>query len=117
LLKGKFPGRKELDDALAADVKKLPKDEIPSRRGGRIGGKVASPRAVSVAAITKLLTGIDLPKDKDGLVEYAEKIKSQARQEKQILEPEEVIDAIKELPSDRSYYTMADITQALGEIR
>lgn len=116
LLKGKFPNKKELD-ASAADVKELSEDEIPGRKGGKIGGKVASTKAVSAAAITKLLTGINLPKSKVGLVEYAEKIKSKARKQEQILDPKEVIDAIKELPSNRSYYTMADVTEALGEIR
>lgn len=116
LLKGKFPYKKELD-ASAADIKELSEDEIPGRKGGKIGGNVASTKAVSAAAITKLLTGIDLPKSKEGLVEYAEKIKSKARKQEQTLDPKEVIDAIKELPSDRSYYTMADVTKALGEIR
>jgi hypothetical protein len=53
--------------------------------GGRIGGKVASTKAASAAAITKPLSEIDLPKSKDGPVEYAEKVKSKARQQRQIL--------------------------------
>jgi Protein of unknown function (DUF2795) len=116
LLEGKFPNKEQLDTSVS-DVKKLPKEGVPGRKGGKIGGKIASTKAVSAAAITKLLTGIDLPKSKDGLVEYAEKVKSIARQQGQILDPQRVIDAIKELPSDRSYYTMTDVTEALGEIR
>lgn len=116
LLKGKFPSKKELD-ASAAEAKELSKDEIPGRKGGKIGGKVASTKAVSAAAITKLLNEIDLPKSRDGLVEYAEKVKSKARQQGRTGVPQDIIDTIKELPNDRSYYTMADVTKALGEIR
>ena len=66
----------------------------------------------------QLLNGVDLPKSKDGLVEYAKKIKSQTGHiQEQIEVTQDVIDTIKELPSNRSYYTMADVTQALGEIR
>jgi hypothetical protein len=115
LLGGKFPNREELDSP--AEIKKLSTDDIPGRKGGRIGGKVASTKAASAAAISKLLSGIDLPKSRDGLVEYAERNKSKVRQQEQILNPQEIIDAIKELPSDRSYYTMSDVTEALGEIR
>jgi hypothetical protein len=117
LLKGKFPNKKELDMS-TVDTKKLSKDEVPGGKGGKIGGKVASTRAVSAAAVTKLLNGIDLPKNKDGLVEYAEKVKSKARQTQERTKViQDIIDTIKELPSDRSYYTMADVTEALGEIR
>lgn len=41
LLKAKFPNKKELD-ASAADVKELSEDEIPGRKGGKIGGKASS---------------------------------------------------------------------------
>ncbi|MGH9986541.1 MAG: hypothetical protein ACRD8W_21575 [Nitrososphaeraceae archaeon] len=118
LLKGKFPNKEELNTSLTV-VKKLLKDEVPGRKGGRIGGKVASTKATSAAAITKLLSGIDLPKSRDGLVEYVERIKSRPRprQQKQIEVPQDIIDTIKELPSNRSYYTMADVTEALGKIR
>jgi putative ubiquitin-RnfH superfamily antitoxin RatB of RatAB toxin-antitoxin module len=117
LLKGEFPGRKDFDASSAnADVKKLSKEETPGRKGGRIGGKVASTKAVSAATVTKLLNGIDLSKSREGLVEYAEKVQSKAGQQGRIEVAKDVIDAIKELPSDRSYYTMADITAALGEM-
>lgn len=118
-MKGEFPGRKELDASTAAGVKRISKDEAPGKKGGQIGGKVASTKAVSAAAVTKLLSGIDLPKSKKGLVEYAEKVKSKAagQTQERIEVTQGLIDAIKELPSDRSYYTMADVTEALGEIR
>jgi Protein of unknown function (DUF2795) len=116
LLKGEFPNKEELE-ASAANDKKLSKDVTPGSKGGKIGGKVASIKAASAAAITKLLNGIDLPKSRDGLIEYAEKVESEARQQEQIEVPQNIIDTIKQLPSNRSYYTMADITKALGEIR
>lgn len=40
---------------------KIPKDEVPGRKGGKTRGKVASMKSVSAAVITKLVTGIDLP--------------------------------------------------------
>jgi hypothetical protein len=75
LLKGQFPNREELD--ISTDIKSISKDDIPGK-GGKIGSRVASTKAVSAAAITKLLSGIDLPKNRDGLVEYAERVKSNA---------------------------------------
>jgi hypothetical protein len=115
LLGGKFPNKEELESSEV--VRKLSKDDTPGRKGGRMGGKAAAKEAVSAAAIIKLLSGIDLPKNKEGLVEYAEKNKSKAKQEEQLEDPQEIIDTIKELPSDRLYYRMSDVTEALGEIR
>ena len=103
LLKGGLPGRRELDVSANADVKKIPKDEVPSRKDGRIGGKVASTKSISAGGVTKTLNGVDLPKSKDGLVEYAKKrIKSQTGHiQEQIEVTQDVIDTIKELPSNR----------------
>jgi hypothetical protein len=115
LLEGKFPNRKELESSEV--VRKLSIVDTPGRKGGRIGGKAAATKAPSAAAIVKLLGGIDLPKNKESLVEYAEKNKSKAKREEQLEDPQEIIDTIKELPSDRSYYRMSDVTEALGEIR
>jgi Protein of unknown function (DUF2795) len=111
LMKGGFPSRKDLDTSITDDVKRISKEKAPGRKGGEIGGKVAFTKAVSAAAIAKLLNGINLPKSKDGLIKYAEKVNER------IEVSQDVIDAIRELPSGRSYYTMADVTKALGKIR
>ncbi|HZD35831.1 MAG TPA: DUF2795 domain-containing protein [Nitrososphaeraceae archaeon] len=118
LLKGRFPKKEEYNTLATPNTKELSKEEVPGGKGGRIGGKVAATKSTSAAAITKLLSGIDLPKNREGLVEYAEKVKSKSRQTlKQVDVTQDIIDTIKELPGNRSYRTMADITEALGEIR
>jgi len=107
LLKGKFPEKEEVP--MAQEVKQLSKEESPGR-GGKTGGKVAAAKSASVAAIAKLLSGIEFPKDKSKVIGYAEKNKTKLE------EPEEVINTIREIP-DRTYHNMAEIEKALGEIR
>jgi len=107
LLEGKFPEKKEIP--MAQEVKHLSKEESPGR-GGKIGGKIAATKATSAAAIAKLLSGIDFPKDKSKIIDYAENNKEKLE------EPREVINTLKEIP-DRRYYNMADVEKALGEIR
>jgi uncharacterized protein DUF2795 len=107
LLEGKFPEKEEIP--LAQEVKHLSKEEAPGR-GGKIGGKIAATKTPSAAAIAKLLSGIDFPKNKSKIIDYAEKNKEKLE------EPKEVINTLKEIP-DRRYYNMADVEKALGEIR
>jgi hypothetical protein len=57
-----------------------------------------------------MLSGIEFPKDKNKLVDYAKENKSKVKSS------DEIIELIKELP-DRRYDNMADIEKALGEIR
>jgi hypothetical protein len=107
LLEGKFPEKEEIP--MAQEVKHLSKEEAPGR-GGKIGGKIAATKAPSAAAIAKLLSGIDFPKNKSKIIDYAEKNKEKLE------EPKEVINTLKEIP-DRRYYNMADVEKALREIR
>jgi hypothetical protein len=107
LLEGKFPEKEEIP--MAQEVKHLSKEEAPGR-GGKIGGRIAATKAPSAAAIAKLLSGIDFPKNKSKIIDYAEKNKEKLE------EPKEVINTLKEIP-DRRYYNMADVEKALGEIR
>jgi uncharacterized protein DUF2795 len=107
LLKGEFPSIGE--DPLAEEVRLLSREEAPGQ-GGKTGGQAAATRAPSAAAIAKILTGADFPKDKPGLVECAEQNRSK------VDEPAEIINVIRELP-DRTYSSMADVEEALGEIR
>jgi hypothetical protein len=107
LLKGKFPEKEEVP--MAQEVNQLSKEESPGR-GGKIGGKVAATKAPSAAAIAKLLSGIQFPKDKSKIVDYAEKNKTKPDK------PEEVINTIRAIP-DRTYHNMVEVEKALGEIR
>lgn len=107
LLEGKFPEKEEIP--MAREIKHLSKEESPGR-GGKIGGKIAATKAPSAAAIAKLLSGIEFPKNKSKIIDYAENNKEKLE------EPREVINTLKEIP-DRRYYNMADVEKALGEIR
>jgi hypothetical protein len=107
LLEGKFPHKGE--QPMATEVKHLSREETPGR-GGKIGGKAAAARAPSAAAIAKILGGIDFPKKKNDLIEYAETNKSKVEA------AEEIIQVIRELP-DRTYNNMADVEKAVAEVR
>ena len=107
LLKGKFPEKEEIP--MAQQVKQLSREEAPGR-GGKVGGKAAATKAPSAAAIAKLLTGIDFPKNKSKVIDYAEKNKMK------VDEPEDIINTLREIP-DKTYHNMVDIEKALGEIR
>ena len=108
LLKGKFPEKEEIP--MAQEVKQLSRKEAPGRRGGKKGGKTAATRAASAAAIAKVLSGIEFPKGKSEIVNYAEKNKQK------VDEAKEVLDTIKEMP-DKRYHNMIEVEEALGEIR
>ncbi len=108
LMKGKFPGKEEVPMA-QEEVKHLSKEEYPGGKGGKAGGKVAATASNSAAAVAKMLSGIEFPKDKNELVDYAKENKAKVKSSDQIIE------VIKELP-DRKYHNMADIEKALGEI-
>jgi len=107
LMKGEFPSKEE--QPMAAEVKHLSKEEALGR-GGRIGGQVAAARAPSAAAIAKLLSGIDFPKKKNELIEYAKTNKSKVEA------AEEVIQVIREL-ADKTYNNMVDVEKAVAEVR
>ena len=108
LLLGKFPEKEEIP--MSQEVKRLSPGEAPGVRGGKIGGKAAANKADSAAAIAKVLAGIEFPKDKGYIVNYAEKNKQKIDAAK------EVLDIIREIP-DKSYHNMVEVEKALGAIR
>jgi hypothetical protein len=108
LLKGKFPEKEEVP--VAQEVKELSPEEAPGVKGGKKGGKAAATKAASAAAIAKVLAGIEFPKGKHEVVNYAEKNKQKVKEAK------EVVDTIKEIP-DKEYHNMVEVEQALGAIR
>jgi hypothetical protein len=107
LLKGKFPEKEEIP--MAQQVQQLSREEAPGR-GGKVGGKAAATKAPSASAIAKLLSGIDFPKNKSKVIDYAEKNKMK------VDEPEAIINTLREIP-DKTYHNMVDVEKALGEIR
>jgi hypothetical protein len=108
LLKGKFPGKGEVP--MNQEVKQLSKEEYPGAKGGKIGGRAAATKSTSAAAIAKMLSGIEFPKNKNELVECAKGNRDK------VDNAESAIDTVKELPT-RTYRSMTDVQEALAEIR
>jgi Protein of unknown function (DUF2795) len=83
------------------------KTEAPSTKGGR----VAATEAFSAVSLAKVLSGIDFPKRKEGLKDYAQRHAPDAG----IKDTESVLNVIDRLP-DREYTNMADIEKSLGQV-
>jgi hypothetical protein len=83
--------------------------EQPSKKGGRAAVISSS---ISAATIAKVLSGIDFPKSKDGLKEYAKENISKAEVE----DIEELLKVFDELPS-KEYTNMADVEHEVGRIK
>ena len=83
--------------------------EQPSKKGGRAAVISSS---ISAATIAKVLSGIDFPKSKDGLKEYAKENISKAEVE----DIEALLNVFDELPS-REYTNMADVEREVGRIK
>jgi hypothetical protein len=107
LFKGKFPSKEEVP--FAQEVKTLSDEEAPGR-GGKVGGKISATYSVSAASVAKILTGVEFPKNKKQLINYAEQNKDR------ISNPDSVIETLNQL-HDTYFETMADVEKALGDIR
>jgi hypothetical protein len=83
--------------------------EQPSKKGGRAAVISSS---ISAAAIAKVLSGIDFPKSKDGLREYAKENISKA----EVPDIETLMNIFDELPA-REYTNMADVEREVGRIK
>jgi hypothetical protein len=83
--------------------------EQPSKKGGRTAVISSS---ISAATIAKVLSGIDFPKSKDGLKEYAKENISNAEVE----DIEALLNVFDELPS-KEYTNMADVEREVGRIK
>jgi Protein of unknown function (DUF2795) len=83
--------------------------EQPSKKGGR----TAATSSVSAVAIAKVLSGIDFPKDKDSLRDYAKK--KIAKVHVPSGDPNAVLGVINRLP-DRQYNDMADVEKTIGSV-
>ena len=81
--------------------------EQPSKKGG----KAAVRSSVSAAAISKVLSGIDFPKTKGSLKQYAKKNISKV----EVQGPADILNMINQLP-DRKYNNMADVEKSIGDI-
>jgi hypothetical protein len=86
--------------------KQVEKSEQPSKKGGK-----AASESVSAAAIAKILSGIDFPKTKSSLIQYAKKNVSKAK----VQSSADILDVIDQLPK-REYNNMADVEKSIRNI-
>ena len=83
------------------------KTEAPGARGGR----VAATSSVSAAAIAKVLSGVNFPKNKGELRDHVQKHVTDVK----VTDPQRILTVIDNLP-DREYQNMADVENSLGRI-
>jgi mannose-6-phosphate isomerase class I len=87
--------------------KQVEKSEQTSRKGG----KAAVTKSVSAAAIAKVLSGIDFPKTKGSLIQFAKKNVSKT----EVQSSTDILDVIHQLP-EREYNNMADVEKSIRDI-
>jgi len=90
-------------------AREIKETEKPSTRGGRAAIESSS---ISAATIAKILSGIDFPKSKDEIKEYAKDNISKAR----FADTEAVLNLLDELPA-RKYTNMADVEREVGRLK
>jgi hypothetical protein len=100
---GELKSGKEIRSA-----KEVEAAEQPSKKGGMAAAKTS----ISAAAIAKVFAGIDFPKRKDGLKEYAKNISKAGIDD---VDLNTLLDVINRLP-DKEYDNMADIEKSIGSI-
>jgi Protein of unknown function (DUF2795) len=89
-------------------AQEVSKSQQPSKKGG----VAAATTSISAAAIAKVFAGIDFPKRKDGLKEYAKNISKAGIDD---VDLNTLLDVINRLP-DKEYDNMADIEKSIGSI-
>jgi hypothetical protein len=93
-------------------AREIEETEKPSAKGGRAA--VASP-SISAATIAKILSGIDFPKSKAALVQYA-RHNLDNRKKGEYTTATEVLKVLEKLPS-RKYSSMADVEYEVGRLK
>jgi len=81
--------------------------EQPSKKGG----KAAARESVSAAAIAKVLSGIDFPKTKDSLKQYAELNASNV----EVKDPNAILNILDQL-TDKKYNNMSETGKSIRDI-
>jgi len=84
--------------------------EAPGAKGGRAAA--ATPSSVSAAAVAKVLSGVNFPKNKGELKDHA---RNHMTDMKEIADPQRILSVIDNLP-DREYQNMADVEKPLGQM-
>lgn len=87
-------------------AEEVAKTETPGTKGGR-----AAATSVSAATVAKVLSGVDFPKNKGELRDYAQKHMTEV----EVADPQGIIGVIDKLP-DREYENMADVEKSVGQV-
>jgi Protein of unknown function (DUF2795) len=90
-------------------AEEVAKTEAPGTMGGRAAAAATS--SVSAAAVAKVLSGVDFPKNKGELKNHAQKNMT----DMEVADPQRILSVIDSLP-DREYQNMADVEKSLGQI-
>ena len=88
-------------------AEEVSKTQAPGTKGGR----AAATSSVSAAAVAKVLSGVDFPKNKGELSDYAQKHMTDV----EVADPQCIISVIESLP-DREYQNMADVEKSIGQV-
>jgi phage tail tape-measure protein len=89
-------------------AEEVAKTEAPGAKGGRAAAATSS---VSAATVAKVLSGVDFPKNKGELSDYAQKHMTDV----EVADPQRIISVIESLP-DREYQNMADVEKSVGQV-
>jgi hypothetical protein len=87
-------------------AREIEETEKPSAKGGRAATTSSS---ISAATIVKVLSGIDFPKSKDSIKQYA--------QDNSQIEDIDVILEVLDQLAPREYSNMADVEREIGRIK
>ncbi|MDQ3967662.1 MAG: DUF2795 domain-containing protein [Thermoproteota archaeon] len=82
--------------------------QAPSKKGGRAASATTS---VSATIIAKVLSGVDFPKNKGELRDYAQRHMTKV----EVVDSEHIINVIDRLP-EKEYTNMADVEKSVGEV-
>jgi len=88
-------------------AEEVAKSEAPGTKGGR----AAATSSVSAATVAKVLSGVDFPKNKGHLRDYAQK----HMKDVEVADPQRILRVIDSLP-DRKYQNMADVEKSVGQL-
>ena len=89
-------------------AEEVAKTQAPGTKGGRAAAATSS---VSAAAVAKVLSGVDFPKNKGELRDHAQKHMTDV----EVADPQRIISVIDSLP-DREYQNMADVEKSVGQV-
>jgi len=88
-------------------AQEVAKTQAPGTKGGR----AAATTSVSATTVAKVLSGVDFPKNKGELRDYAQKHMTDV----EVAEPQSIISVIDSLP-DREYQNMADVEKSISQV-